>query len=160
MTNTPFAPQKASRSLNRAGLVRPVLALAALGLMVTWSACKTKTDEPPPPLATAPAAVEEAPKPALTLKEEVDAAPPVELDAGSDAADASDAAKKVVGNVQSLAKCCAALRQNAASAPPPNNMYMLTAAGLCQGLQSADRTSALAQIRQALRGANLPSSCM
>lgn len=125
----------------------------ALGLLVavglTFSACKK--DEEPPPLPSA------APEPSAEPVASLQLAP--EEDAGDDA----DAAK-VTGPfkpAQSLGNCCSALKQNAASAPPPTNTYMLAAAGICDGVvaSGADKNAALAQIRAAMKGTPLPGAC-
>lgn len=67
--------------------------------------------------------------------------------------------KAAVG-VDSLAACCAALRQNSKSAPPQYVGAYLMAAGACDNARkSPDAQKALAGIRGMLRGANVPSSC-
>jgi hypothetical protein len=59
-----------------------------------------------------------------------------------------------------LGPCCAALRQNANSAPPDQKAGLIQAAAICDGLRNNPQTSvAIAAIRGALRGANMPSSC-
>lgn len=125
-----------------------------LGLLIPAGALIVpgcKKDEPPPPLPSA------APEPTevktLTLEEE---------DAGVDAD--ADAGKKVVGKgvpASSLKNCCAALAQNAKSAPPPNNVYMSQAAAVCYSMVAQGQGSGtiLGAIRGALKGANMPSSC-
>jgi hypothetical protein len=127
---------------------------SALGLLIalglTFSACKK--DEDPPPLPTASAQEPDEPAPALTLQPEEDA--------GDEDADADAKPKGPYKPAQSLANCCAALKQNAASAPPPTNTYMLAAAGICDGAVASglDRNAALAQISAAAKGA-LPGAC-
>ncbi len=126
---------------------------SALGLLIalglTFSACKK--DEEPPPLPTASADEPEEPTPTLTLQPEEDA---------GDDADADAKPKGPFKPAQSLANCCAALKQNAASAPPPTNTYMLAAAGICDGAVASglDRNAALSQMRAAAQGA-LPGAC-
>jgi hypothetical protein len=123
--------------------------LAALALPFVLMGCEK--EEPPPPLPAAPPAA--TPAPATELKIEEEALPE------------PTAAPAVKGTgtgkpAQSLKNCCAALRQNAASAPEPNKGYMLTAAGICDGMVAAGNTQgASAALQAALRGANLPSSC-
>lgn len=59
-----------------------------------------------------------------------------------------------------LAACCSALRQNARSAPPDKAPYMIAAANMCDAMRATPQGRAqLAQLRAALRGANVPSSC-
>src|SRR6201999_2286259 len=88
---------------------------ALLGLSVSFAATGymgCKKDEPPPPLpsATTPTA---APTPTAPLV--LQAEDPVP------SASAADSVKKPTGGApaQSFSKCCAALTQNAASAPEP-----------------------------------------
>jgi hypothetical protein len=63
-----------------------------------------------------------------------------------------------------LRTCCAALAQNAASMPPPQNMYAANAAAYCQAMVAsvnspAQKDAMLAGVRSALRGAGVPSAC-
>lgn len=88
-------------------------------------------------------------------------------DAGDDAdADADADASKGGGGASfsGLRACCAALQSNAASAPPPQNMWMTGAAQYCNAtvgsLSSPTQKDAmLAQLRTMLRGSALPASC-
>ena len=138
-----------------------VLGAAALPVLIGLfgngcSGCKK--DEPPPPL---PAATEpSAPPPATVML-----APPVE-----DAADESDGdgdAHKATGkplDITGLRACCAALAQNAASMPPPQNMYAASAASYCQAAVASVNTpgqkdALIAGIRGAMRGAAVPAAC-
>lgn len=112
--------------------------------------CPNK-DEPPPPL---PAATAE-PTPSTSLQLEAE-------DAGVDAD--ADAGKKAQGGPapsSGLKTCCAALAQNAKSAPPPNNVYMSQAAAVCYSMVAQGQGSGtiLGAIRGALKGAQMPSSC-
>jgi len=67
---------------------------------------------------------------------------------------------KATGDSSGIAACCAALRQNARSAPPDQAPYLVMAASMCDGMRSSPQgRQALAQIRAGLRGANVPSSC-
>jgi hypothetical protein len=122
---------------------------AALAL-VLGSAVGCKKDEPPPPLPEPKAVVtaEEAP---LELQPE-DAGPPVQDKV---------APKPTTPKAGGLARCCAALRQNAASAPEPTKGYMLYAAGACDlaAAQGKDKQSAVGLITNALKGAGMPSDC-
>jgi hypothetical protein len=123
------------------------------------SSCKKKDDEPPPPIPSA-SAVAPAPTPTpAPIAIEIDAGAPE--DAGADV-------KKVVGkpaDVGGLRACCTALKQNAASMPPPNNAYALQAAGICDGMVgqmasgSVSKAGALGMIGATLKGMGLPPAC-
>lgn len=64
------------------------------------------------------------------------------------------------GDPTGIAACCAALRQNANSAPPHQKGAYIAAAGACQSLISNPQgRAALAQVRNMLMGANVPASC-
>lgn len=112
-----------------------------------------KKDEAPPPLPTAAAPAPE-PSPVLAIEPVPDAVP-----------DAGTTAKKVTGggvaSAGNLKACCAALAQNAASAPEPNATYMKQAAATCEVLaaQGKDKGSLIAVISGMLRGAGLPAAC-
>lgn len=59
-----------------------------------------------------------------------------------------------------IGACCSALRQNAKSAPPEQQSGLLLAAGVCDTLRNDPSGRAvLAQVRAALAGANVPSTC-
>ncbi|NUP09575.1 MAG: hypothetical protein HOW73_26315 [Polyangiaceae bacterium] len=59
-----------------------------------------------------------------------------------------------------LAACCAAIRQNAKSAPPQQAGLYIMAAGACENARkNPDTAKALAAVRSALAGANVPGSC-
>jgi len=126
--------------------------LLGLGALAAMSTAGCKKEEPPPPLpSAAPVA---APPPPLELAPEPEAI--VEPDA------AAPEVKKGTGVAgPSLKKCCSALKQNAASAPPPNNGYMLQAAGLCDSLvaQGQQKQSIVAAVQAALKGAGIPAAC-
>jgi hypothetical protein len=138
-------------------VTRTWLAPLCLGLTIPLSAAfygGCKKDEPPPPLPSA--------APATTPSA------PVELaveDAGPDVEDASDAdadAKKGVGvPTSSMKACCTALAQNAASAPPPSNLYMQYAAQACTAAvaQSKDKSTITGIVSGALKGAQMPAAC-
>ncbi len=123
--------------------------LAALVLPFALMGCEK--EEPPPPLPAAAPAATPAPQTELKIEEEALPEP--------------SAAPTTKGTgtgkpAQSLKNCCAALRQNAASAPEPNKGYFLTAAGICDGMVAAGNTAgAAAALQAALRGAGLPSAC-
>lgn len=64
------------------------------------------------------------------------------------------------GDPTGLAACCSALRQNARSAPPDQRHYYLTAAAMCDSMRHNPQGRAMiAQMRQQMRGARLPSAC-
>ena len=133
-----------------------VLGPVLLGLFVSSLAAGymgCKKDEPPPPLpSAAPAAVPTPTAPLELAPEEI----PV--------ASASASVKKPTGGApaQSFAKCCAALTQNAASAPEPNKTYLLQAAGACNSAVAAGKggTSIVGAIQGLLRGVGMPSACL
>ena len=111
-------------------------------------------DEPPPPLP--------APQPTASAKAPFTLAP---QDAGLDAGMKQEGAKpmgtgkKATG--EGLENCCAALKQNAESAPEPTKTYMLQAAAQCSALAAAGqgKDGALAIVQRVLRGASLPAGC-
>ena len=80
-------------------------------------------------------------------------------DDGGDQANVFAAFRSVAKLVQtdSLAACCAAIRQNAKSAPPAQAGLYILAAGTCDSVRR--NPGAIAQIKSALRGLNVPSSC-
>jgi hypothetical protein len=126
----------------------PVLLLAPIAI-VTQGGCKK--EEPPPPLpSAAPATTPAAP---LELAPEQPVVVP----------DASAAPKKGGPGrpAASLKACCAALRQNAESAPEPNKAYMLSAAQVCDtmALSGGDKTTIMPAIQGALKSAGMPMAC-
>src|SRR3954471_242468 len=133
-----------------------VLGPVLLGLVVSSLAAGyigCKKDEPPPPLpSAAPAAVPTPTAPVEILPEEV----PV--------ASASASVKKPSGGApaQSFAKCCAALTQNAASAPEPTKTSLTQAAGMCNSLVAAGKSGpgVVSAIQGLLRGVGMPSACL
>jgi hypothetical protein len=65
-----------------------------------------------------------------------------------------------VGGVDPIAACCAALAQNAKSAPPQQVGMYMAAAGACNAARSNPQgRAALAQVRAMLMGAQVPASC-
>ena len=111
-----------------------------------------KKDEPPPPLpSAAPAAV---PTPTA----------PLELAPEEPVAVAGAPAVKATGGApaQSFAKCCAALTQNAASAPEPTKTSLTQAAGVCNSLVAAGKSGpgVVSAIQGLLRGVGMPSACL
>jgi hypothetical protein len=144
--------KNASHSVTRTWIAPLCLGLTLPLSMVLYAGCKK--DEPPPPLpSAAPATTPSAP---VELAVE-DAGPDVE-----DAADADADAKKGVGvPTSSMKACCNALAQNAASAPPPSNMYMQAAAAACQTAvaQSKDKSTISGIVSGMLKGAQMPAAC-
>jgi len=128
---------------------------SALGFAICMGLCFAgcKKDEAPPPMPSASVAAAEPAAP-LEIAPEEDAGP---VDSGPDAAKVGGGG----GYNKSLAKCCAALKQNAANAPAPTNTYMMTAAGVCDGLAAAgkDNAAAMAMLRGLLQGAAMPGGC-
>ncbi len=140
---------------NRPSFLKSLIAPLGLGLLIPAGgllAPGCKKDEPPPPLPSSePVAAPSAPL-ELTIE-----------DAGPEA-DADADVKKKRGPYKpapSLKACCSALAQNAASAPPPTNAYMLQAAAACNAAvaQGKSSGSVLAVVRGALKGAGMPSAC-
>ncbi|WP_437491763.1 acyltransferase [Sorangium sp. So ce1014] len=127
-----------------------------LAVALVSNGCKKEEEEPPP--VPAPTVVTPAPTPTPTTQivPEEDAG----ADAADDAADA-DAGKKVVtGDSSGIRKCCAALRQNAKSAPPEQQGGYLAAASACDGLANSPQgRQALSTLRGLLLGAQMPASC-
>lgn len=132
--------------------------LPVMILATAQSGCGKKDDDdtkptasvvtpPPPPPPTTPAVV--------TPEEDAG------IDAAADA-DASDA-KPVLGPglaSASIAKCCAALQQNANSAPLEQKGAYQAAAAACQGLRNTPvAQQAFSQIRSFLLGAKMPGAC-
>jgi hypothetical protein len=128
------------------GVVVSVLATSSMG-------CK-KEEAPPPLPSAAPAAVPTPTAPLeLAPEEPVASAAPV------------DSAKKPGGGgvpAQSFAKCCAALSQNAASAPEPTKTSLTTAAGMCTSMVKAGQTGPgiVSAVQGLLRGVGMPSACL
>ena len=129
-----------------------LLGLVVSSLAAGYVGCKK--DEPPPPLpSAAPAAVPTPTAPVELVPEEV----PV--------ASASASVKKPTGGgapAQSFAKCCAALTQNAASAPEPTKTTLTQAAGMCNSLVAAGKSGpgVVSAIQGVLRGVGMPSACL
>jgi hypothetical protein len=131
-----------------------VVALCRAGAFSAALCCvliACRKDEPPPPLP--------APKPVETVAEA-----PLELqpeDAGKPPAPVVEKPKTTARKPSGLQQCCAALRQNAASAPEPTKGYMVYAAGMCDAAaaQGKDKNSVVGMLQTALKGAGLPSDC-
>lgn len=118
------------------------------------SSCKKDTDDDVKP-ATSAAPAPTPVAPATVVPEEP-------VDAGSDAGDAGvDAGKPAGGGAaSSIAKCCAALSQNANSAPMDQKPYYMAAAQACQGMRNTPSAQqAFGQLRMFLAGAKMPAAC-
>jgi hypothetical protein len=129
---------------------RPVftgLALTSILALLPLTSCKK--DEPPPPLPSAAPVV--APPP-----QQVELQPIAE--AVPDAAVAATVKKGAGGKPASVSACCAALEQNAASAPEPNATYMKQAAAFCKA-QGGSNPAIIGMLQGMLKGAGLPASC-
>src|SRR5664280_2575445 len=123
------------------------LALTSMMAMLPLTACKK--DAPPPPLPSA--APQAAPPPQQVELQPIAEAVP--------SASAEATAKKATGvKPASIAACCAALEQNAASAPEPNKTYMTQAAAFCKA-QGGANPAIIGMLQGMLRGAGLPASC-
>ncbi|HWA76403.1 MAG TPA: hypothetical protein VG937_28890 [Polyangiaceae bacterium] len=126
-------------------LVVPLCALQAAGC---------KKDEPPPPLPSAAPVATTPPPPTQPLELVPEVAP-----APSASASAEPVKTGGGGGGSSLKKCCAALTQNAQSAPEPNKTYMLQAAAICNAAVGASGAIPSGAITAALRGAGMPTAC-
>jgi hypothetical protein len=132
--------------------------LFPLAVVAVSNGCnKQEEDTPAPSAIPAP-----TPTPTPTPAPIATIAP--EEDAGSDAAaDAdADAGKKVTGggDATGIKKCCAALAQNANSAPPEQKGAYVAAAQACNSLVASPQgRQALASLRGLLAGAQMPAAC-
>lgn len=129
---------------------RPVLAgLALTSVLALLPLTSCKKDEPPPPLPSAAPQVTPPPQ-QVELQPIAEAVP--------DAAVAVTARKATGAKPASIAACCAALEQNAASAPEPNATYMKQAAAFCKA-QGGANPAIIGILQGILKTANLPTSC-
>ena len=138
----------------------PKLAVA-LTLVSGLAGCNLFKGQEDPPPAAVMSAPPPAPSPAPTPTPAVVVMP--EEDAGAPAPSATASAKAPAsggGSAATIAKCCAALSQNANSAPPDQKAAYMTAATVCNGLKGTPvAQQAFAQIRSFLAGAKMPSAC-
>ncbi len=123
--------------------------LALSSALVALALTSCKKEEPPPPLPSATPQV--APPPQTVELQPIAEAIP-------DAAASAVVKKGVAGKPASIAACCAALEQNAASAPEPNKTYMMQAAAFCKS-QGAANAAIIGVLQGMLRGAGLPAAC-
>lgn len=126
-----------ARSLNTAALFSLLVALA--------TGCQK--EEAPPPLPQAKTV--EPPTVATIIPEDEEEEEEV----------TTDEPKKTgkAGGGNALSKCCQALRQNAANAPPETKVQMEQAAAACDAANKAGASSALSAIRRF--GVALPAIC-
>ncbi len=141
--------QATSTSTGRRGATRALFVALALTAPAALLGCEK--DEPPPPLPAAPAA-SPAQQTELTIEEE-----PLEETEEEPTTKKGGTGKPA----KSLKSCCAALRQNAKSAPQPNQGYLETAASICDAAVAGGQSSgaALATIKAAAKSAGLPTAC-
>lgn len=133
-------------------------ALLPVILVVFGNGCSScKKDDEDKAATTASA----APPPAPTPSAPATVVPEEPIDAGTDAGDAGDAGKPQGGGAaSSIAKCCAALQQNANSAPLDQKAYYLAAANACNGMRNTPSAQqAFGQLRMFLAGAKMPAAC-
>lgn len=146
---------KRSRSLTI--VTAAFLPLALLVFGQGCSSCKKDTDDDLKPTSSA------TPPPAPTPVAPATVTPEEPIDAGSDAGDGGVDAGKPKGpggGSGSIAACCAALQQNANSAPMDQKPYYLAAAQACQGMRNTPSAQqAFAQLRMFLAGAKMPGAC-
>ncbi len=136
---------------------RLTVALGVSLLPLSVFACKHASDDDDDKIPSAtPTTVATPPATVSVMPEPVDAGPPPS-DAADDA-DAADAKKTGGGDPTGVRACCAALRQNAKSAPPEAQGAYLMAAGACDTMVAGGGLR-LAQLRGMLLGAGLPSAC-
>jgi hypothetical protein len=145
--------------MKRTRTMTVVLAASLLPVLVFGAGCnscgKKDDDDKPATSASAPPAPTPTPTaPATVVPEEPDAG----VDAGI------DAGKPVVpgggGGSGSLAKCCAALAQNANSAPLEQKVYYMQAAAACNGMRNTPAgQQAFSNLRAYLQGAKMPGAC-
>jgi hypothetical protein len=131
----------------------PVVLGVVVSLLTTgFAGCKK--DEAPPPLPSAAPAAVPTPTAPLELAPEEPVA----------SASASATVKASGGGApaQSFAKCCAALSQNAASAPEPTKTSLTTAAGMCTSMVKAGQSGQgiVNAVQSLLRGVGMPSACL
>ena len=131
--------------------------LFPLAVLAVSNGCNKDEDELPPVPAAVPTPAPTPPPVATIMPEE---------DAGADIPDAeadADAGKKAtgpVGDSTGMRKCCAALAQNAKSAPPEQQGAYIAAAAACNNLvNSPQGRQALASVRGLLLGAQMPAAC-
>jgi hypothetical protein len=127
-----------------------------LGLAGGCNGCHKDDDDKPAPSAAPPPPAPTPSAPATVMPEEDAGTPPA--DAGADAAHPVGPGGPPGSGT--LAKCCAALQQNANSAPIDQKMYYMAAAQYCNGVRNTPAgQQAFAQIRSFLAGAKMPGAC-
>ncbi len=126
----------------------PAAALLVGALSIATFGCQK--EETPPPL---PQAKPVETQPVATLVPEDDE---LEEETTADEAPKKPSGKRAAGP---LTKCCQALRQNAANAPPETAGHMLTAAAACDAANASGQSSAASVISGLLKGAKMPAVC-
>ena len=124
-------------------------ALSPVLILTVGSGCNSckKDDDDVKPATTASAAPAPTPIAPATVVPEEDAAKP--LGPGGPG-----------GGSGTLAKCCAALQQNANSAPLDQKAYYMAASQYCNGVRNTPAgQQAFAQIHMFLAGAKMPGAC-
>jgi hypothetical protein len=125
-----------------------------LGLASGCNGCKKDDDDKPAPSAAPPPAP--TPSAPATVVPEEDAGAPA--DAGVDAGHPPGGGGAPGSGT--LAKCCAALQQNANSAPLDQKAYYMAASQYCNGMRNTPAgQQAFTQIRMFLAGAKMPGAC-
>lgn len=126
-----------------------------LSLASGCNGCKKDDDDDKPAVSAAPPPAPTPSAPATVMPEE-DAGAPV--DAGVDAGHPTGPGGPPGSGT--LARCCAALQQNANSAPLDQKAYYMAAAQYCNGMRNTSAgQQAFAQIRGFLAGAKMPGAC-
>jgi hypothetical protein len=130
-------------------------ALLPVAILGGCKGCKGDDDDAKPAASASAPPPAASPPPVTTVVPEEDAGPP---DAGPDAAHPVGPGGGFGGGT--LAKCCAALQQNANSAPLDQKAYYLAAANACNGMRNAPAgQQAFSNIRAFLAGAKMPAAC-
>lgn len=139
----------------RTFMLAAFLPAMVLALSTGCNGCHKDDDDKPAPSATAPPPAPTPSAPATVMPEEDAGAP---ADAGVDAGHPVGPGGPPGSGT--LAKCCAALQQNANSAPIEQKAYYMAAAQYCQGARNTPAgQQAFAQIRMFLAGAKMPGAC-
>jgi hypothetical protein len=116
---------------------------------------KKDDDDKPAPSASAPPPAPTPTTPVAVVPEEDAGAPDAAADAGKPPVGPGGG-----GAYGSIAKCCAALQQNANSAPMEQKGYYMAAASACNGLRNTPSAQqAFGQLRAFLAGAKMPGAC-
>lgn len=123
---------------------------AALFSLLTALAAGCQKEETPPPLPTAKPV--ETPAVATIVPEDEE-----EEEESTEGATTDAPKKGGTGGKSTLGKCCAALRQNAANAPPETKVQMEQAAAACEVANKAGASSVLSVVSRF--GIKVPPVC-